>query len=71
MHAAIDPSHPANATGAQKPELEENEFIHTFTVPLGKLYAECRRLEAEGCAIDGRVGALAEGIELAKRFKLA
>lgn len=52
-----------------KPELEENEFIEVFSVPLSKLWDECKRLEAEGCAIDARVGTLAEGIELAKRFK--
>lgn len=52
-----------------KPELEENEFIEVFQVPLSNLYDECKRLEADGCAIDARVGTLAEGIELAKRFK--
>lgn len=52
-----------------KPELEESEFIEVFYVPLSKLWDECKRLEAEGCAIDARVGTLAEGIELAKRFK--
>jgi ADP-ribose pyrophosphatase len=53
-----------------KPELEENEFIECFSVPLRSLYEECRRLEAEGYAIDARVGTLAEGIELAKRWSL-
>lgn len=53
-----------------KPELEENEFIECFTVPLKDLYEECRRFEKEGFAIDARVGTLAEGIEVAKRWKL-
>lgn len=64
---SIDMSLPENQD--LKPELEENEFIEVFTVPLSKLFDECTRLEAEGCAIDARVGTLAEGIELAKRFK--
>ncbi|KAL3423998.1 NUDIX domain-containing protein [Phlyctema vagabunda] len=32
---------------------------------------ECRRMGGEGYAIDTQVGALAEGIELAKRWKLS
>lgn len=68
FHAKIDESLPAN----QKLEtnLEEDEFIEVFHVPLNNLYAECKRLEAEGCAIDARVGMFAEGIECAKKFKL-
>jgi len=53
-----------------QPELEENEFIECFTVPLTDLYAECEMLEKEGFAIDARVGTIAEGIEIAKRWKL-
>lgn len=53
-----------------QPELEENEFIECFTVPLVRLYDECKKLEGEGYAIDARVGTLAEGIELARQFKL-
>ncbi|KAL9608278.1 MAG: hypothetical protein Q9167_006887, partial [Letrouitia subvulpina] len=49
-----------------KPELEENEFIEVFSLPLGELYSQCKKLEDEGYAIDARVGTLAEGIELAK-----
>lgn len=51
------------------PILEENEFIECFTVPLKDLYTECRRLEKEGYAIDARVGTLAEGFELVKKWK--
>lgn len=51
-----------------KPELEENEFIEVFSIKLQTLYTECKRLEAEGYAIDARVGALAEGIEIARRW---
>ena len=53
-----------------KPELEENEFIEVFSIPLKQLYTECKQLEAAGYAIDARVGTLAEGIELASRWKL-
>jgi len=53
-----------------KPELEENEFIEVFSLPLRGLYAECKRLEEEGYAIDARVGTLAEGIKVARRWKL-
>ena len=68
VHVSVDPSLPENQ--ALKPELEENEFIEVFTRPLKDLYAECKRLEVEGYAIDARVGTLAEGIELARRWKL-
>jgi len=54
-----------------KPDLEENEFIECFSVPLTNLYEECRKLEGQGYAIDARVGTLAEGIEVAKQFKLS
>ena len=47
-------------------QLEEGEFIESFWVPLNDLYAQCRKLEAEGFAIDGKVGSLAEGIEMSK-----
>lgn len=67
VHVSIDMSLAENQN--LKPELEENEFIEVFQVPLSNLFDECKRLEAEGCAIDARVGTLAEGIELAKRFK--
>lgn len=53
-----------------KPELEDNEFIECFTVPLSSLFEEMKKLEKEGYAIDARVGTIAEGIQLAKRFKL-
>jgi len=52
-----------------KPQLEDNEFIENFSVPLKELYTECRRLEKEGYAIDARVGTLAEGFEIARKWK--
>ncbi|KAK2018370.1 NUDIX domain-containing protein [Colletotrichum eremochloae] len=68
IHVTIDTSLPENQN--PKAELEEGEFIEVFTVPLANFWDECVRLEAEGYAIDARVGTIAEGIELAKKFKL-
>ncbi|KAI9659299.1 MAG: hypothetical protein M1821_001557 [Bathelium mastoideum] len=68
VHVNVDLDNEENRQ--PKPELEENEFIECFTVELDKLYAECRRLETEGYAIDARVGTLAEGIEIARRWKV-
>jgi len=68
VHVTIDMSDPANQD--LKPNLEENEFIEVFTVKLDKLWEECKNLEKEGYAIDARVGTLAEGIEIGRRWKL-
>ncbi|CAG8977253.1 hypothetical protein HYALB_00009350 [Hymenoscyphus albidus] len=68
VHVTIDMSLEANQN--PKPELEENEFIEVFTVPLRDLWVECARLEKEGFAIDARIGTLAEGIEIARRWRL-
>lgn len=64
MRMNIDLSNPVNQNPV--PELEEGEFIETFTVPLKSLYDECRKLYAEGYAIDGKVGSFAEALELSK-----
>lgn len=68
VHVTVDMSNPENQD--LKPELEENEFIEVFALPLKDLWDECKRLEGEGYAIDARVGTLAEGIEIARRWKL-
>ncbi|ROT41009.1 ADP-ribose pyrophosphatase [Sodiomyces alkalinus F11] len=68
IHVSIDPSLPENQN--PQPQLEENEFIEVFTAPLATLWDECKKLEAEGYAIDARVGTLAEGVEFAKTLKL-
>lgn len=68
VHVTVDMSLEANKN--PKPELEENEFIEVFTLPLKDLWAECKKLEKEGFAIDARIGTLAEGIEIARRWKL-
>lgn len=64
----IDMTLPENQN--PRPSLEEDEFIESFTTPLATLYAECKKLEAQGYAIDARVGTFAQGIELAKRMNL-
>ncbi|KAI9046862.1 hypothetical protein LZ554_008941 [Drepanopeziza brunnea f. sp. 'monogermtubi'] len=68
VHVTVDMSKPENKK--PQPELEGGEFIECFTVPLKKLYAECKNLEGQGFAIDARVATLAEGIEIAKQWKL-
>lgn len=69
VHVSIDMSLPENQN--PKPQLEESEFIEVFHVPLSGLWDECKRLEAQGFAIDARVGTFAEGIEVAKRFRFS
>jgi ADP-ribose pyrophosphatase len=68
VHVTVDMSLPANQE--LKPELEENEFIEVFLVKLVDLWEQCIKLEAQGYAIDARIANLAEGIEIAKKFKL-
>lgn len=68
VHVRVDMSLPENQN--PKPQLEDNEFIECFSAPLSTLFEELKKLEAEGYAIDARVGTIAEGIELAKKWKL-
>ncbi len=68
IHVTIDLLLPENQN--PQPDLEDNEFIETFSVPLKDLWQECVKLEQQGYAIDARVGTLAEGIEFARRWKL-
>lgn len=53
-----------------KPQLEDDESIECFWVPFKDLYEECRRLEGQGFAIDGKLGAFAEGLEATKVWKM-
>ncbi|KAG9599461.1 putative ADP-ribose pyrophosphatase, partial [Aureobasidium melanogenum] len=68
VHVRLDMSNPDNQN--PRPRLEENEFIECFSIPLKTLYEECSKLETEGYAIDARVLTLAEGIEVARQFKI-
>ena len=50
--------------------MEENEFIEVFSIPLRELlFAGYKKLEAEDYAVDARVGTLAEGIELVRKWE--
>ena len=66
VHVTVDMSLPENRN--PRPQLEENEFIEVFSLPLRDVYSRCKRLEDEGFAIDARVGTLAEGMEIARRW---
>lgn len=68
IHVSVDMSLEENKI--PKPKLEEGEFIEVFTVPLKELWDACKRLEKEGYAVDARVATLAEGMEIARLFKL-
>lgn len=68
VHVTIDMDLEENRN--PKPQLEESEFIEVFTLPLRDLWSACKRLEKEGYAIDARVGTIAEGIEVARQWKL-
>lgn len=68
VHMTVDMSLPENQN--PQPQLEDDEFIEVFTAPLEGLWELCKKLEAEGVAIDARVGTLAEGVLLAQQFKL-
>ena len=67
----IDMSDPRNQAENLKPELEENEYIECFSIPLATLWDDLEKLEKEGFAIDARVGTLAQGMEIAKKWKLS
>jgi ADP-ribose pyrophosphatase len=67
----VDMGDPRNKRENLKTELEENEFIECFSLPLESLWGDLRRLEREeGVAIDARVGTLAMGMEVARGYGL-
>jgi len=66
IHVKVDLTDPRNKN--PQPKLEENEFIECFMVPLRDMWQMCRDLEKEGYAIDARVGTLAEGFEIMKKW---
>ncbi|KAK3383452.1 NUDIX hydrolase domain-like protein [Lasiosphaeria ovina] len=68
VHVGVDMRLPANQD--PKPELEENEFIEVFHVRLADLWETCIKMDNLGYAIDARIANIAEGIEIAKKFKL-
>ncbi|CDR44178.1 CYFA0S14e00496g1_1 [Cyberlindnera fabianii] len=52
------------------PQLEESEYIETFSVPLHNFDEQLLKLHSQGYKIDCRVQNVAEGIKLAKQFSL-
>ncbi|RFU29727.1 hypothetical protein B7463_g6608, partial [Scytalidium lignicola] len=68
IHVKVDMEKSENQN--PKPQLEDGEFIECFTVPLKDLYSECRKLYSEGFAIDGKVGSIAEGLEMSKLWHI-
>ncbi|KAF4785401.1 ADP-ribose pyrophosphatase [Colletotrichum scovillei] len=67
VHVDIDMQAEENRN--PKPRLEEGEFIECFSLPLTSLYVECRRLEAEGYAIDGKLGSFIEGFQMSQVWR--
>jgi ADP-ribose pyrophosphatase len=68
VHMSIDLDDPRNQN--PKPQLEDGEFIETFTVPLKDLPERLEQLSNEGFILDARIQNIADGIEIAKRHLL-
>ncbi|KJR86144.1 ADP-ribose pyrophosphatase [Sporothrix schenckii 1099-18] len=69
VYVDVDGADAHNRDGNRRPQLEEGELVQAvFPVPLTDLFVTCRRLANEGYAIDARVGTLAEGMEMARRY---
>ncbi|QEU61844.1 Ysa1 [Kluyveromyces lactis] len=66
--AIVDMSLPENQNPVS--ELEENEFIECFTVPLASMADEMAKLAEQGYKLDARVQNVAQGIKLAQDLKL-
>lgn len=61
----IDMEDPANK--APKPQLEDGEFIDTFTLPLDNLVDDLVKMsETEACVIDSKLYHFATGLKVAK-----
>lgn len=51
-------------------QLQEGEYIETFTVPLKDFEDQLLKLHSQGYKIDARVQNIAEGIKIAHQFKV-
>ncbi|SCU82084.1 LADA_0C02894g1_1 [Lachancea dasiensis] len=51
-------------------ELEENEFIESFKVPLKSFASDMEKLAEQGYKLDARVQNVAQGIRLAQQYQL-
>ncbi|ODV89026.1 hypothetical protein CANCADRAFT_3664 [Tortispora caseinolytica NRRL Y-17796] len=63
---SVDPTDPINLN--PKPQLEPNEFIESFSIPLKDLPIKLREFFSEGYAIDARVQNISMGILLSEAF---
>lgn len=68
VHVEIDLSDSRNLN--PEPQLEENEFIEVFSVPVQGLSATLAQLESEGYRLDARIQNIADGIELVRSLGL-
>lgn len=68
VHVSVDINDPRNQN--PQPELEDNEFIESFTVPVAELPKRLLALANEGYKVDARVQNVADGIELAQKYRL-
>ncbi|KAG7703649.1 hypothetical protein KL933_004875 [Ogataea haglerorum] len=64
--ASIDMADPRNQN--PQPELEENEFIEIFTLPLATFYESLEELGKQGYKLDARLQNIAMGLKLAKLY---
>lgn len=51
-----------------QPQLEENEFIDTFSVPLKTLPEELENLSKQGYVLDARIQNFADGVRIARKY---
>lgn len=68
VYVRVDLTLPENQNPS--PQLEEDELIECFTLPVKSLFSRSKMLQDEGYAIETRVVALAEGIEMARKWSL-
>lgn len=64
VHVKVDLADPRNQN--PQPQLEEGEFIDTFSIPLKRFPEELLNLSAQGYILDARVQNLADGVVLAR-----
>ncbi|KAG7810740.1 hypothetical protein KL921_002368 [Ogataea angusta] len=64
--ASIDMADPRNQN--PQPELEENEFIEIFTLPLATFYESLENLGKQGYKLDARLQNIAMGLKLARLY---
>lgn len=67
VQVSIDLSDPRNQN--PEPQLEENEFIECFSVPLKTLPESLEELAKQGYRLDARIQNVADGISLARQYK--